>query len=306
MNEYRSGTETWVMRLIIAHGIFFLIQYFAGPRINSALIYFLGLSPAMVIQHGFIWQLATYIFPHGGFFHLFLNMYALLIFGMPIEQAWGSKKFLGYYFFTGIGAGITIFIINFFIIGGAAAYIPTVGASGAVFGLLLAFGVLFPDAQLLLFFVLPIRAKYLVFLYGGFEFYALISSGGGSGISHVGHLGGILFGFFYFLAFGKGRQGLKAKRFKEKLKKEIKKRESQIRPAAKTGNPLLDILKKVKARGIDSLTDDEYQQIRYKMIMLEDTDGLCIDNDFNIDDNYCQNCENVEACILRELKKHIQ
>lgn len=306
MKEYRSGTEMWVMRLIIIHGIFYLIQMFSGPRIGQALIYFLGLSPAMIVQHGFVWQIITYIFPHGGFLHLFLNMYALLIFGLPIEQAWGSKKFLIYYFFTGVGAGITIFIINYFIISGDAAYIPTIGASGAVFGLLLAFGVLFPDAQLLLFFVLPIRAKYLVFLYGAFEFYALVSSGGGSGISHVGHLGGIVFGFLYFFFFGKSRQGLQAKHFKTKLKEEIKKREAQIRPFPRTDNTLLDILKKVKARGIESLTDDEHQQIQYKMIMLDDADGLCIDDDFNYDDDYCQKCENIEACILRELKKYLK
>ncbi len=306
MNEYRSGTDSLVMKLLIAHGIFFLVQMFGGDQINSLIIYFLGLRPAMVLHEGYIWQLVTYMFPHGGGMHFFFNMYAVMLFGMSVEQAWGSKKFLGYYFFTGIGAGISIFIINYFIIGGNAAYIPTIGASGAVFGLLLAFGILFPDAQLLLFFVLPIRAKYLVVLYGGLELYLMISSGGGSGISHVGHLGGILFGGIYFLVFGKGRQGIKAKRFKEKLKSEIKKRESHLRPIEKTGNSLLDMLKKARARGVDALSDDEYQQVKYKMIMLDEADGLCVDEDFNIEDAYCQKCENVEACILRELKKYIK
>lgn len=306
MNEYKSGTDSLVTKLLIAHGIFYLIQAYGGQNIESLIIYFLGLSPAAVIQKGFIWQLVTYMFPHGSFWHFFMNMYAVMLFGMSVEQAWGSKKFLAYYFFTGVGAGITIFIINYFIIGGAAQYIPTVGASGAVFGLLLAFGILFPDAQLLLFFVLPIRAKYLVVLYGGIELYMMVSSGGGSGISHVGHLGGILFGGIYFLVFGKGRQGMKATRFKEKLKNEIKKRETQIRPVQKTGNTLLDMLKKVKTRGVDSLSDDEYQQVKYKMIMLDEAEGLCVDEDFNIEDAYCQKCDNVEACILRELKKHIK
>jgi len=306
MNEYRSGTDSLVMKLLIAHGIFFLVQMFAGQNIESMMIYFLGLRPAAVIHNGYIWQLVTYMFPHGDGFHFFFNMYAVMLFGMSVEQTWGSKKFLGYYFFTGIGAGISIFIINYFIIGGYAAVNPTIGASGAVFGLLLAFGILFPDAQLLLFFVLPIRAKYLVVLYGGIELYLMISSGGGGGISHVGHLGGILFGGIYFLVFGKGRQGIKARRFKEKLKNEIQKRETQIRPVQKTGNPLLDILKKVRTRGVDALSDDEYQQVKYKMIMLEEAEGLCVDEDFNIEDAYCQKCDNVEACILRELKKYIK
>ena len=143
--------------------------------------------------------------------HIFFNMYALLLFGIPIEQLWGPKKFLIYYFFTGVGAGITIFVMNL-VLGDIGFFIPTIGASGAVFGLLLAFGMLFPEAELLVFFFVPMKAKYLVILYGGIELYLQISSGGQSSVSHLGHLGGLVFGLIYFLVTRRKGIEFKAKK----------------------------------------------------------------------------------------------
>ena len=125
MNGTEVYTKSWVIRLIMLNVAVFFVQILfsmgasseaAGSFSDTLTIYF-GLSPALVIGRFYIWQLFTYMFLHGGFMHLFLNMYALLIFGIPVEQAWGGRRFLVYYLFTGIGAGITILTINI-IVGG--------------------------------------------------------------------------------------------------------------------------------------------------------------------------------------------
>jgi len=303
--------QSWVIRLIILNVVIYFIQImfsFVGTGakmipLSDILIYYLGLRPELVIEKFYIWQLGTYMFLHGSFMHLFLNMYALLIFGVPVEQAWGSRRFLIFYLFTGIGAGITILGLNTYL-GGTNYSMATIGASGAVFGLLLAFGMLFPDAEILLFFVLPIKAKFLVFLYGGIELYSLIASSGQSPISHAGHLGGILFGIIYFLIIRKRGITFKSKLIKARLKREIGHKETSMAADAKTGEPQLEnILRKIKTSGPDSLTDDEYQYIRYMEIMTQDADDVCVEEDFNPDDDYCKKCPNVEACLLRRIKK---
>lgn len=140
------------------------------------------------------WQLVTYMFMHGGFGHLFFNMLALWMFGMELEYTWGSKKFLLFYLLCGVGAGIAnLFIAPLF---GQAA--PTVGASGAVFGVLIAFGILYPDRPIYIYFLLPIKAKYFVAAYIGLELFTGVT-GTSDGIAHVAHLGGAAVGFLFIL-----------------------------------------------------------------------------------------------------------
>jgi membrane associated rhomboid family serine protease len=140
------------------------------------------------------WQLVTYMFIHGGFLHLFFNMFALWMFGMELEQLWGSKRFLVFYLFCGIVGGLTNLLISPLV--GQAA--PTVGASGAVFGVLLAFGMIFPNRPIYLYFLLPIRAKYFIAAYIGLElFYGV--SGTSGGIAHFAHLGGAAAGLIFVL-----------------------------------------------------------------------------------------------------------
>jgi len=298
----RSGTlsNTWVFRLILINVLIYLVQ-----GLSTKLVVYFGLIPAFVVTKGYVWQLVTYMFLHGNFWHIFLNMYALMIFGIPIEQEWGSRRFLQYYFFTGVGAGITIFTINM-IIGGGNQFVPTIGASGAVFGLLLAFGILYPDAVILIFFVIPMKAKYLVILYGALEFYSLISSGGQSNISHAGHLGGLLFGLAYFLFTRKRKISFRSKIATARFKNEMRRSESKpVSSQSENRTFLENILKKVKTSGYGSLTDDDIQHIKYMEIMYEMDDQLCIEDDFNINDEYCRKCDSLEACILRELKKYM-
>ncbi len=141
------------------------------------------------------WQVVTYMFMHGGFWHLFFNMLWLWMFGMELEHVWGSRKFFWFYLTCGIGAGISNLIVTTLI--GQAA--PTVGASGAIMGVLIAFGMLFPDRPIYLYFFLPVRAKYFVALVIGFDlFYGV--TGTTDGVAHFAHLGGALVGFLFVLA----------------------------------------------------------------------------------------------------------
>jgi membrane associated rhomboid family serine protease len=312
-NTNRTLYNRWAFRLIIINVIVYMIQFFTDRQGSSVFTFYLGLTPAMIIQKGYIWQVFTYMFLHdtGNFFHLFFNMYALLIFGTAVEQEWGSKKFLVYYIFCGIIAGITIFSMNF-IDKGSGYIIPTIGASGAIFGLLLAFGILFPNVELLLFFILPVKAKYLVILYAGIELFLEIS-GDNSSISHIGHLGGLAGGLLYFLFINK-----RAIQFKLKKIKAIKTKQSLKEKSKSPGNAemmdinntvlQINILKKLKESGFESLSDDEIQYIKYIEIMTEDFDKnlLCNEDDLNIEDEHCKNCEYFKVCFIREVKKYME
>jgi membrane associated rhomboid family serine protease len=175
------------------------------------------------------WQIVTHMFMHGGLGHIFFNMYALWIFGKTLESVWGSKRFLIYYLITGLGAAFFHQLVNYIqfapdIANLKAAYSvdrinnallneilqpgnqfyqvgrelirPTVGASGAVYGVLLAFGMLFPNTPLYIMFIpIPIKAKWLVIGFGALELFLGITNSGGN-IAHFAHLGGMIFGFF--------------------------------------------------------------------------------------------------------------
>lgn len=153
----------------------------------------------------YLWQLITYSFLHGGLGHLFFNMFALWMFGQQIENSWGSKRFTIFYFVCVVGAGLTQLIVQ---LGG---YVPTLGASGGVFGVLLAFGMMFPDARIMLLIPpIPIKAKYFVIGYGLLELYSGVTSTQ-SGVAHFAHLGGMVFGFL-LIQYWRGKLPVKPER----------------------------------------------------------------------------------------------
>ncbi|MDX2418347.1 MAG: rhomboid family intramembrane serine protease [Xanthomonadales bacterium] len=136
------------------------------------------------------WQLISYGFLHGGFNHLFFNMFALWMFGLPIERMWGSRRFAEYYFICILGAGLIQLLVQYL----SGGNYPTIGASGAVFGLLLAYGVTWPNNKLLLiFFPVPIKAKWFVLIYGAAELIFGVT-GAMPQVAHYAHLGGLFFG----------------------------------------------------------------------------------------------------------------
>lgn len=153
-------------------------------------------------------QIVTHMFMHADFMHLFFNMFALFMFGPPLEIKWGPQRFLFYYLFTGFGAmGLQMFVRYLELQSGSispyAANVPMLGASGAVFGILLGFGMNFPNVQIqLLFPPIPMKAKYFVMLFAGIELF-LGFSNFNTGVAHFAHLGGALFGFLLILYWRK-------------------------------------------------------------------------------------------------------
>jgi membrane associated rhomboid family serine protease len=185
--SYEFGVRRWtkgVKWLIITNCFIFLLML-----VGYRLIEPFGLTPTLV-KKGYIWQIFTYMFLHGGLFHLFFNMFALWMFGPPIEQQWGTRQFVKYYFYTGIGAGIFTFVLSI------NSTIPTIGASGAIFGILVAYALLFPDSIIYLWFLFPVKAKYLVIFFGILELIASINYTP-DGIGHFAHLGGMVVGYLY-------------------------------------------------------------------------------------------------------------
>lgn len=150
-----------------------------------------------------LWQPVTYMFMHANFGHLFCNMFAVLMFGPALEREWGERRFLVYYFVCGIGAAIVQELVWMTFLPGQLA--ATIGASGAVFGILLAFGWLFPDTPLYLLFIpVPIRARIFVIVYAVIELFAGLASFSGDNVAHFAHLGGMLFGLLLILWWQNG------------------------------------------------------------------------------------------------------
>ena len=151
-----------------------------------------------------IWQFITYMFMHGSLMHIFFNMFALWMFGTAVENMWGPKRFLNYYILTGLGAAAAHFAIIYYQLSteidfdkiSALINTPVIGASGAVFGILVAFGMYFPNTHLFILPIpFPIKAKYAVILYGLVELFAGVANFSGDNIAHFAHLGGLISGF---------------------------------------------------------------------------------------------------------------
>jgi len=251
MESYRPPTFSMfppvVKNLLIANGVFFLATFILGNTYHIDLNNLLGLHYFQSSDFK-PYQLVTYMFMHGSLSHIFFNMFALWMFGNTLENFWGPKKFLIFYFVCGIGAGLTQEFIQYFYfqhiehvievfgnlpnqsdfsaiaakyfgvqVNGAEAHpgeyleylqkafqesmnhSVTIGASGAVFGILLAFGMLFPNTLLYVYFAIPVKAKYFVIVYGLMELFFAVSNRPGDDVAHYAHLGGMVFGFFLIM-----------------------------------------------------------------------------------------------------------
>jgi membrane associated rhomboid family serine protease len=206
-----------VKALLIANGVIFLAQL-AG--FHAFLTYWFALWPASLpdlsgvpaarglleqFPRFHIWQLVTYGFLHGGIAHLFFNLLALWMFGAQIEQVWGSERFAAYYAVCVVGAGLTQLVAVALDPQSAG---PTIGASGGVFGVLLAFGMMFPNRMVMLLIPpIPMKAKWFVIIYGALELYFGVT-GAASHVAHFAHLGGMFFGLVLILIWSRrGRRG---------------------------------------------------------------------------------------------------
>ena len=217
-NSILANMPPVVKNLIIANVIVYIITMISGNFMYEHFSLFYFKSPFFKP-----FQLVTHMFMHGGFAHILFNMYALFIFGSVLERVWGSRKFLFYYFVTGIGAALLHLGVMALQLRGYIADLnagdllaraqiqdilvtPTVGASGAIFGLLLAYGMLFPNNIMQLIFPpIALKAKWFVIAYGVIEL-MLGMSGRGGNVAHFAHLGGMIFGFFLILYWKKNNR----------------------------------------------------------------------------------------------------
>ncbi|MBI4467202.1 MAG: rhomboid family intramembrane serine protease [Acidobacteria bacterium] len=196
-----------VKKLIIANAavfvLTFLLQVFSRPLAVSFISLF-GLVPQGFLFEFRLWQPLTYLFLHASLMHLLFNMLGLWMFGAPLERDWGGRRFLRYYLLTGVGAGLFSVLVTALVVklgwmagrGGEALLVPTIGASGAIYGILLAFGLLYPSTPIYIWFLFPVPARVFVFIFGAIAFLSALQ-GPGTGVSHVAHLGGMLFGYVY-------------------------------------------------------------------------------------------------------------
>ncbi|MCB1183089.1 rhomboid family intramembrane serine protease [bacterium] len=206
------GITPAVKLLLIANAAVFVAQTLLGGGLTGRpgpLTQWLAFIPQSAIFGLEVWRFFTYMFLHGGLFHIGFNMFALWMFGTQIEARWGQRTFLVYYIVCGLGGAVTYGLFN---LAGMDAFIPMVGASGAIYGILLAYGLTFPDAVILVGLLFPMKAKYAVLLFGLIELMST-ASGSSGGVAHLAHLGGMLTGFIFLrltvpsMAAGSRRSG---------------------------------------------------------------------------------------------------
>jgi membrane associated rhomboid family serine protease len=251
-NQFRVGfgsrLPSGIKWLLIANLAVFVLELLGSSRY---LIDMFGLTPSKVLTGPLVYQVGTYMFLHSptSLMHILFNMLMLWMFGSEIERLWGTRKFLKFYLMTGIIAGIFTVIVTPF------SNTPVIGASGAVLGLLVAFAVLWPDRRVYLYFLIPVRVKYLMMFIVGLD---LLFAFGNSGdnVAHWTHLGGAVFGFLYMKGggtFSTLKSGIRGVRFHRKSRK--------VENNRVESNKLMDdvdrILDKINEVGINNLTEKE-------------------------------------------------
>ena len=233
-----------VSKIVIINIAVFILEILLS---NTNFIIYLGLSPRLVITRGFVWQILTYMFLHGGFWHLALNMFIIWMFGNQLETVWGSGRFLKYYLVCGMGGALLSFVFAFNSL--------VIGASGAGYGILLAYAVLFPYNQIYVWGILPVRARTLVIVLASIEFLSGIA--GGDGIAHFAHLGGMAAGLIYM------RTDHRAWKFWDKLGDLFKgfpiriKMDEDEKGESYDEEKINSILDKISEKGYENLTETE-------------------------------------------------
>jgi membrane associated rhomboid family serine protease len=249
----------WVKRLIIANAGFWLLTWAHLIPFELAVKY-LGFTASEAYKQP--WTIITYMFVHGGFLHVFLNMLMLFFFGPPLEEVWGGKEFLKYYALCGVAGAL--FNVGAMAVGLGTGTIPIIGASGAIYGVMLAYALNWPNSLVWIYAIFPIKVKYLVMILGAITFFSAFGRAS-NGIAHFAHLGGLVVGFLYL------KKGWQLRAHLEAWKKRLRRRKLRVvqggkgkpppRPHADEEARILEVvdklLDKIAASGLESLTPEE-------------------------------------------------
>lgn len=220
----------------------FLVQQTADQFFGTQLGSWFALTPGSVFAQGRVWQLVTYSFLHGDVAHLFLNLMVVAFMGGELEQSWGTRRFLRFWFFCVLFAACCYLVIAPF--ASASAQIPMVGASGGIYGMLMAYGILFGERTLLFMMLFPMKAKHFVWILAGIEFMTSVYSGR-SGVASIAHLGGMAAGFGYLLGLVKFRQW-RAAAAGRKGARELEQRRDRVK---KAGQHLKLVINEAQSKG---------------------------------------------------------
>jgi membrane associated rhomboid family serine protease len=245
-----------VKLLLIINVALFFLPALLGIR-QEDLIQQFGLVPGEVFLGGKIWQLFTYMFLHGSFFHVAFNMLMLWMFGSSVEHAWGSRDFSIYYTICGVGAALTQWGVD--LIWNSSA--PMIGASGAVYGLMLAYALMYPDRIIMLGLIFPMKMRYFIWLLVGISLVSGLGRRAGDSVAHFAHLGGVLFGWLYLKQDWRASAATRRLRgiwAREKMRQNARQAERREEHATSVD----EILDKITTQGIDSLTERERRILR--------------------------------------------
>jgi len=249
--SYKPSIFTDAIKVLVSINFcIFVLQSIA--RAENLFFPLFGLVPKLVWSELMIWQPFTYMFFHGGIWHVLINMFVLWMFGSELERLWGKKFFLNYYFITGVGSGLVTMMF------GLHSMIPIVGASGAVYGVLLAYGVIYPNRQVYLYGLIPIKSLWFVIGVGSIAF--LSSFNEGSQISHLTHLSGMIIGYFLL----KNPFQLKKTWFsisKRIMEYQVQKQEKKIFREHVIERDVDQILDKINREGFKSLSQKEEDRL---------------------------------------------
>ena len=254
---YKPQLFTDAIKILISiNFIVYVFQSLAGKE--DIFFRLFGLVPNAFISELMLWQPFTYMFFHAPFYsnigisHILLNMLGLWVFGRELEQAWGKEKFLKYYFLTGVGAGLITFLFQM------DSNSPVIGASGAVYGILLAYGLSYPNRMLYIWGVIPIRSMWLVIIMGSIAFFGLL--GKADGISHVTHISGMLIGYIILRKKWRLSDIIFTLR-KKTIEFQVQRKEDQKIKKNFIKRDLDMILDKIKDVGFSGLSDEEQSKL---------------------------------------------
>ena len=255
--SYKSQFFTDAIRtLVLVNVVVYILQSLSGKE--DVFFRLFGLVPSSFLSELMVWQPLTYMFFHAPFYssvgisHILLNMLGLWVFGRELEQAWGKNNFLKYYFVTGIGSGLVTFLFQI------NSDSPVIGASGAVYGVLLAYGLSYPNRMLYIWGIIPVKSLWLVIIMGAIAFFGLL--GNADGISHVTHISGMVIGYFMLNKKWRWRE-LLFKIRKKTIEFQVQRHEEKVAKKIMLKKDIDLILDKIQKKGFSSLTPKEKNKL---------------------------------------------